>query len=713
MNKIFKTVWNRVRRCYVAVNETVSGAAQASGKTAVTIGVALTVAGAASTNVMAADTVTDSSISGSNHYGDVVFGGGVNYKNNVELTTNLAKDLPIGTEYETTEHLESDMWWYIKHSDKLKQIHDWVSDPDYRKQKLCGFELPNSEVTISNGSSITANTLTIGKSRTFLSGTIDFVTYIIRDLPSDYPETFRVWRVTDYGFNLAEINRAVETDINLINNGGSIATGKLIFSTENNAYTQNSGALSVGSFSGGGTATFKSGSLDVDTLTSDVKLTTENTRIDADTIDLNSKTWTSSNSNLSTGLDQVANFQQIIAKAQSLLIGSNDASRALNASVIKRNESVNGLLSKFKNNVTWSGGAFHFKGTYTQTVANQARQLIRGTYGSNVGVSFEQIVDDPTPADITNGLTAAIANAIMIENGTNGGAVFTEHKLNALANPITVGAAKGENNVDTSIGFVSVNGKSDVSVTGAKELVFLGEGKGSTIAEGKLIADNGTLRLGTKNTRAVVGGTVADVDLLNNGTFMVERGTFVAKDVAGEGNVLVSSGDLTIEKLDIQGRLTNKGNLHLAGVTTFENGANTGTLWSGDALINGTFSNDGGHWHLADKLRFGERAEVANGSGTLETVFGNLFDNGTGAEQDPLNTISLNASVPEEFKTVATDLFTHYVPGTVKDDVLKHMTFAGNGKVIISDASLTTTQRDDLVKAFKEKFSVFPRVFRS
>ena len=26
MNKIFKTVWNRVRRCYVAVNETVTRA---------------------------------------------------------------------------------------------------------------------------------------------------------------------------------------------------------------------------------------------------------------------------------------------------------------------------------------------------------------------------------------------------------------------------------------------------------------------------------------------------------------------------------------------------------------------------------------------------------------------------------------------------------------------------------------------------------------
>ena len=31
MNKIFKTIWNRARRCYVAVNETVSGAAQARG----------------------------------------------------------------------------------------------------------------------------------------------------------------------------------------------------------------------------------------------------------------------------------------------------------------------------------------------------------------------------------------------------------------------------------------------------------------------------------------------------------------------------------------------------------------------------------------------------------------------------------------------------------------------------------------------------------
>lgn len=708
MNKIFKTVWNRVRRCYVAVNETVTSARQATGTVMTAVGLMAIVS---AQPAIATEVNSSNNISGNLTYNDVVFQGAGSSEKDVSITTKLFRDnIADGCSIGSWANIirENKDYFAVDYVDH-RRFNKWVAAILQDEENFYGLEyqVPQTKISVDSAATIKANTLRLGKSTANVTGKIGYI-LALRDT-SGKP----VDHVTNHTVRKDSFNATIQTDVELVNNGGRITAGELIFGTAKNAYTQNSGALTVGSFSGGGTATFKSGSLDVDTLTSDVKLTTENTRIDADTIDLNSKTWTSSNSNLSTGLDQVANFQQIIAKAQSLLIGSNDASRALNASAIKRNESVNGLLSKFKNNVTWSGGAFHFKGTYTQTVANQARQLIRGTYGSNVGVSFEQIVDDPTPADITNGLTAAIANAIMVENGTNGGAVFTEHKLNALANPITVGAAKGENNVDTSIGFVSVNGKSDVSVTGAKELVFLGEGNGSTIAEGKLIADNGTLRLGTKNTRAVVGGTVADVDLLNNGTFMVERGTFVAKDVAGEGNVLVSSGDLTIEKLDLQGRLTNKGNLHLAGVTTFENGANTGTLWSSDALINGTFSNDGGHWHLADKLRFGERAQVANGSGTLETVFGNLFDNGTGAEQDPLNTISLNASVPEEFKTVATDLFTHYVPGTVKDDVLKHMTFAGNGKVIISDASLTTTQRDDLVKAFKEKFSVFPRVFRS
>ena len=58
------------------------------------------------------------------------------------------------------------------------------------------------------------------------------------------------------------------------------------------------------------------------------------------------------------------------------------------------------------------------------------------------------------------------------------------------------------------------------------------------------------------------------------------------------------------------------------------------------------------------------------------------------------------------------ELFLKYVPGEVAAKLADHATFSG-GQIVITNVDLTTTQRDDLVKAFKEKFSVFPRVFRS
>lgn len=195
-------------------------------------------------------------------------------------------------------------------------------------------------------------------------------------------------------------------------------------------------------------------------------------------------------------------------------MSENDLQKTLNASAISRVESVSGLLDRFKNNVSWSGGSFHFTGSYTQTVAETARQLIQSTYGTNVGVTFDNIVADPTPTDVSNGLSAAIANAVMLENGISQGAVFLEYKLNAVNNPTTVGGNDGPDNITTSIGFLAVNGASDTVVTGGKELVFLGEGTGSTIASGKLVADNGTLRLGTENIDIAIGGNVFDVNLL-------------------------------------------------------------------------------------------------------------------------------------------------------------------------------------------------------
>lgn len=41
--------------------------------------------------------------------------------------------------------------------------------------------------------------------------------------------------------------------------------------------------------------------------------------------------------------------------------------------------------------------------------------------------------------------------------------------------------------------------------------------------------------------------------------------------------------------------------------------------------------------------------------------------------------------------------------GKVKEDITDNVTFTG-GKVVVTGVNLTTTQRDDLVKAFKETF---------
>ena len=669
MNHVFKTVWNRVRRCYVAVNETVTGARQANGKTSACM-VALVML---PNLVLATEINSDAVISGSHSYTD--------------LTLNGANQTTNGMRVDGGEYSKRGLG--IPHS-------AWRALSKFRNETRLSNQ--NHNLVIAENANISVgNTLALGKITHTYNGkwhiTVDHYKKECHDCGYKYDFTDG----HDFDFSKQE---NVFTDLV---NKGNISAQRLVFVSPDNKLRQEKGIASFNSFSGNGTIEVVGGQLNLGLLNSNARVSATGGHIVADRIDLNSKTFASTNTKLSTGLNQVANFQQIIAQAQSLLIGSNDASRSLNASIIGREEAVNGLLAKFRDNVTWSGGAFHFKGSYTQTVANTARQLIQNTYGSNVGVSFDQIVDEPTPADVTNGLTAAIANAIMVENGTTGGAVFTGYKLDALANATTVGGAKGTHNVDTSIGFRSVNGNADVTVTGGKELVFLGEGAGRTIASGKLIADNGVLRLGTGNTSVAVGGTVADVDLLNNGTFETERGVFVANDVAGTGHVLVTSGVLNVNKLNIEGNVTNRGTLNLANGATWTGGHNAGTLTTSGFTASGSFLNANGVWILGEKPTFLTGTQINNENGTLKTTFGNLFDNGTGAELDGLHTIGRQAVVPQEIRETLTDLFTKYVPGSVKEDVLAHMTFNGAGKVVITNANLTTTQRDDLVKAFKEK----------
>ena len=100
----------------------------------------------------------------------------------------------------------------------------------------------------------------------------------------------------------------------------------------------------------------------------------------------------------------------------------------------------------------------------------------------------------------------------------------------------------------------------------------------------------------------------------------------------------------------------------------------------------------------------GDSTIVLSDKGTIETKIDSVFENIDGiADPAGLNAIGLNASVPEEVRKTITDIFKKYVPGDVIQNVMDRVTLQG-GKILISGVNITEKQRDDLTKAFKERF---------
>uniref|UniRef100_UPI00263B8C70 hypothetical protein n=1 Tax=Turicimonas muris TaxID=1796652 RepID=UPI00263B8C70 len=103
-------------------------------------------------------------------------------------------------------------------------------------------------------------------------------------------------------------------------------------------------------------------------------------------------------------------------------------------------------------------------------------------------------------------------------------------------------------------------------------------------------------------------------------------------------------------------------------------------------------------------LKFGTNAKLINNGGTLQTnnVL-NIFDSVGSRGAQELKYVSLGASTPQAVKTSLNEFFKQYLPGTVAQTLARHASFTG-GKVVVTGVNLTTTQRDDLIKAFKAQF---------
>ena len=199
----------------------------------------------------------------------------------------------------------------------------------------------------------------------------------------------------------------------------------------------------------------------------------------------------------------------------------------------------------------------------------------------------------------------------------------------------------------------------------------------------------------------------------SNGT-LSNAGTLTLTNFNQSGGTASNSGNLTIGNANLYGSLSNTGTLNLTGtVTSRGNLSSSGTLnnrgnWTetNTYAISGNLNNTGSV-NFQNGFTLASNSRLTS-SGTLQTnnVY-NIFDSlGTTGQQD-LHYVSLNSTAPQEIKTSLSDFFQKYVAGTVAQDLINHASFTG-GKVIVTNAHLTETQKGDLINAFKSKiFSPF------
>ena len=265
---------------------------------------------------------------------------------------------------------------------------------------------------------------------------------------------------------------------------------------------------------------------------------------------------------------------------------------------------------------------------------------------------------------------------------------------------------------------VRVNGSfiqhSGLLNTTAPEIIVGGTGSmmsigGSLILNGGSLSGPASLRQKANEFRINGGNFALNVLNKENGSF-VNAGTFSVSNFNQSNGTTSNSGNLTIGNANLYGSLTNTGTLSLTGtVTSRGNLTSSGTLnnrgsWTETAhyAISGNLNNSGAV-NFQNGFEFAANGRL-NSSGTLQTNnAANIFDSLGRQGQTALSTVSLEAVLPEETKTALTDLFRHYVPGTVAQSLIDHASFTG-GKVIVTGVNLTATQRDDLVQAFKAKF---------
>ena len=345
------------------------------------------------------------------------------------------------------------------------------------------------------------------------------------------------------------------------------------------------------------------------------------------------------------GGDVTANGLLTIASAKPANINVKDLHSLANLNAISYAAGTKasfGGLTNVANSLQVGNATLKVGGDYTQNIRNQAVSAIKNRFGAAVNVVFTGNLAVDNSLDLSRGWTSEVLNSVFNENGR---ADYLFHTLNwnAEDQDQTIGSGY----IQRNFGVKNIDNAGLITVNNGAVFAILGERADTKLGAGSFTADHGTLVFGANGVSS--GGEAWNVSVING------------------GSLRIASGDFTIRNLRLEGTANNLGTLRLS------------------------------------EFQFGNNGHLIS-SGTLQTDRSKLFSI-EDSHIDGLNVVDLGQTQPQEVREQLTEFFRKYVPENqrVLDEIVNHAQFTG-GKVIVTNAHLTETQRDDLIKAFKDKF---------
>ena len=625
MNRIFKTVWNRVRRCYVAVNETIASAAQASGKSAAAFATGLVVITSpafATHNTILTGTYSSISyydqlrLAGDSTQGGVIVNGDVTAgevyvtpcrnggEDNVgtivddhytiglsQINGNLTAD-HLYLDFETiNQEIAGDLYDTVIEPEDVAHYNNWA---DYLK--VSGTTKLENFTAAGRGKFnelIITGRFSNGFDKTFFPG--DSPTNVVNTITA---ETLTANQI-DNASNIVVNKQA--TVAGTLTNKGNVTFGEIAAVSETvnqsggrftstghltiNGRFENAGELALGdgwSFGTSGSYSQTDGQLsvnDIDLIFDDVG---HGENVGLSYISLNATVPESIRECL-TDL-----FQTYVA-------GS--------------------LAQSLVENATFTGGEVVISGVnLTETQRDDLTNAFKEQFGSSTSIRFEGNIAGVSKDDILN--TAKVNE--LHNAGVLTDVIYLDRKLEGENKAVEVGA----NGITDSVGFAGIKDATSIAVKDGKKLVLVGEAGNAAFeiagVDTTVTGAGSTLALGSLGLQKSADwqGTLKGVTVENGGALDVVAGKYTLDgDLSIQDGALTNKGELTVDALtgsnvqltndntltakngaQISGVVTNNGTLNVTGDMTFNsdssNFTNNGSaIIAGDMTLSGTLTN--------------------------------------------------------------------------------------------------------------------------